>query len=257
MKPFKLTLASLIFLAVGLGANVWAGQFGTPQPIGENDNWSIGVGYFFNQEKVGIDDTDYTLQQNLTYLQAARSFGNFEVYLRGGSSDMLVEDYFKSDSPALITSKNDYDSDMIPFCTAGLKGFFPVDDILGVGGFIQGTYFLGKFKDDMTGSDASIPFFASTEIKNMYNISLGWALQAKLPYSIKVYAGPYLYWTRADVTDTFTAPSPSASYDASVKNKNNFGAYAGASFSVKGLTVNIEGQFSERASGGALLSYSF
>lgn len=264
MKFVKFIFSALITLSIGLCANAWAagGQFGASQPIADKDGWTIGAGYFFNHEQVKIYDTYHNMQQNLAYAQATKSFatassGNYEIYGRIGSADLLLGNYFKSDSPDMATSKNDLDSDTLPFATVGLKAFFPATDILGVGGFIQGTYFFGKFKDDMNGAYKGVPFFSSTEVDNMYNISLGWSVQAKLPYDIKVYAGPSLSWTRADVTDSPKIPTPTT-MDSSLKNKSNFGAFAGASFqTLKWLDINIEGQFSDKVSCGASVSFIF
>jgi len=254
MKLFKWAFAILTVLTVGLYANAWAEQFGAPQPAANMDGWSIGTGYYFHQEKVEISGKDYTMKINQVYVQGTRSFGNFELYLRGGWADMQMDGFFNSGNPAVTTSKSDLDSDCDGFGTLGLKAFFPVDRKFGFGVFAQGTYYFTRFEDDETGYDHGVPFFMKGTVKNMTNVNVGASLQARLPYDFTVYAGPYAYWTHADVT---YANNLYDSFETSLSNNIYFGGYAGASFTVKGLTINVEGRLSDKASGGAMLSYSF
>lgn len=255
MKSFGFKFMLLVVLTIGLSGNVWAGQFGTPQPAGEKDGWSMGAGYFLYRDKLDFGNSTYNLKQNQFYVQAARVLGRFEIYLRGGMADMDLDHVFGPKTAGDAASKSTFESDSSSLLSAGLKGSYQLNRTFAVGGFVDGTVFPDHFKDDMHGSDSEGSFTQWFKVKNMYNINLGASLQAEIPHGIKLYAGPYAYWTHADATYRDSRYSPVSS---SLKNKSHYGGFAGASFGLSGgLILSIETQVSEKISGATMITYCF
>ena len=80
-----------------------------------------------------------------------------------------------------------------------------------------------------------------------------------LPYGVKLYAGPYVYYSEAKVS---LAPKiPGLEYAAgniSVENKSIAGGFAGIDIPLaKGFRLNVEGQYSDRFSAGAAVIYTY
>ncbi len=260
MKKHWIILVFVICSTFIFDTTIQAGQFGPPEPASKDTNgWSFGVGYFFYQDKIG-DETFSKIQQHQIYLEVSKSIARyFEVYLRFGGADATGKDIFISDDPTVTFDKSDFDGDWRPFETLGLKGYYPVSNIFGVGVFAQGTYYFDSYKDTLTGTIAGIPFSAQFEFKNWWNFTCGAALQAKLPYDILVYAGPYFFWSEITAGSTISALGTTyANDDSTLRNESHAGGYLGLVLPVtKQFKVNLEGQYSKELSGGILASYSF
>jgi hypothetical protein len=261
MKKLGITLAFVICSAFIFSMDIHAGQFGPPEPVSKDANgWSLGVGYFFYQDKFGNDEGYNKIRQHQIYLEASKSIARyFEVYLRLGGADATVKDAFISDDPSVSFDKTDYDGGWKPFETLGFKGYYPVSDMFGIGAFAQGTYYFGSFKDSITGSIGGIGFSANFEFKNWWNFTCGTALQAKLPHDILVYAGPYFFWSEITSSSSITALGTTyGNEDSILRNESHVGGYLGLVLPVtRQFRFNIEGQYSREFSGGITASYSF
>lgn len=261
MKKFGLILAFVIFSTFIFSTALHAGQFGPPEPASKDTNgWSFGVGYFFYQDKIGGDDGYNKIRQHQIYLEASKSIARyFEVYLRFGGANATLKDIFTSDDPSVSFDKTDYDGGWRPFETLGLKGYFPVSDMFGIGAFAQGTYYFGSFKDSFGGTIGGTGFSADFELKDWWNFTCGAALQAKLPHDILVYAGPYFFWSEITVSSSITALGTSYyNGESTLRDESHVGGYLGLVLPVtKQFRFNIEGQYSKELSGGITVSYSF
>ena len=52
----------------------WAGQFGAPQPIANENGFALGVGYFYSQNKMELSDNyvgDFKMVRNEIYIQVS------------------------------------------------------------------------------------------------------------------------------------------------------------------------------------------
>jgi hypothetical protein len=250
--------ALLIFATAGTAAT--SGLFGAPQTVSREDgglNTTIGYSYHEDKYKNG---TDHIFRQNQVYSQVAYGGQNiWEIYGRIGISDLKISDAFNSTVASTITTKNDFADNWKFFGALGAKGFLPINKIFGVGAFIQGTYYFSDFTDNVAGTDTGTPFTAGLKVKNMWDVNFGIGFQATIPYNIKLYAGPYVYYSEAKICLSTNTPGlPFGTNDALMKNSSLAGGFIGADIPlIKGFRLNIEGQYSERFSAGAAISYTY
>jgi hypothetical protein len=236
------------------------GPFGTPEPISrETGGLHTAIGYWFHEDKYK-NGTCHSIRQNQIYSEAGYGFKRYlDIYGRIGVSDLKIFDAFNSYSPLTVSFNSDFKENWKFFGTLGVKGFFPVNNYFGLGTFIQGTYYFDKFYDNVWGVDDGTPFTAELKIKHLWDISFGIGAQATLPYEIKLYIGPYAYFSeaRASLVPVVTNLNFGAG-ETTIKNKTNMGGYAGAFIPLtKGFKLNIEGQYSEKFSAGAAISYTY
>jgi hypothetical protein len=83
--------------------------------------------------------------------------------------------------------------------------------------------------------------------------------QLTAPLNIKLYAGPYVYYSEAKASlDTNIPGIEYAAGNVSIRNKSIAGGFAGVNIPLlKGFQLNIEGQYSERLSAGVAISYTY
>ncbi|MDD4997972.1 MAG: hypothetical protein PHI99_07455 [Syntrophales bacterium] len=234
----------LLLLTVG---TVLGGQFGPPEPRAKG--FHIGAGYWYNEDKLKVNDSDFKIKHNQAYVELGQSFSNAEVIARVGTSDAKAEDL--SDT-------------WKPFGTLGLKAYFPLGKNFGIGPVIQGTYYFGDLKDNVTlRSSGGSTVVAELKIKDYWDLRGGLALQANITPQAKIYAGPFAYYTEskleASLPPGYVWVRTMTSVDsATAKSKSNFGGFLGFDLSVtKEFRINFEGQYSEYFSGGGSLSYLF
>lgn len=237
------------------------GPFGAPQPISkEAGGLHTAIGYWFHEDKYE-NGTDYLImRQNQIYSEAGYGFQRYgDVYARVGISDFKIFNAFSSSNALTVTSKNDFNEHWKLFGTLGVKGFYPINNYFGIGAFIQGTYYFGKFSDNIIGTDNGIPFITELRIKNLWDVNSGVGIQATVPYGIKLYIGPYAYYSEAKVSALYNISGLRfGAEEVTIKNKTDLGGYAGVFMPLgKGFQINIEGQYSERLSAGAAVTYSY
>jgi ABC-type polar amino acid transport system ATPase subunit len=165
-------------------------------------------------------------------------------------------DVFSSTDASTTTDKNNFEENWKFFGTLGAKGFYPINKTFGIGAFIQGTYYFSNFTDDVAGTSGITPFTTDLKVKNLFDVNFGVGFQATVPYGIKLYAGPYIYYSEAKVS--LAANIPGLEYAAgnvSIENKSIAGGFAGIDIPLaKGFRLNVEGQYSDRFSAGNLIS---
>lgn len=172
---------------------------------------------------------------------------------------MKVADAFRPTDALTAASKNNFDDNWKMFGTLGVKGFYPFNRIFGVGAFIQGSYYFRDFKDRAAGTRNGTPFAAELKVKDLWDVNFGVGFQAKVPSDIRLYIGPYVYYSEATISPTTNMPGLEFSAgDVRIKNKTAAGGFAGVDLPLsRGFRLNIEGQFSEKFAVGAALSYSY
>jgi hypothetical protein len=261
MKNFlSIALTVLLFFSINATAAA-AGLFGAPQTVSkEAGGLNTAVGYWYHEDTY-TNGVDHIIRQNEVYSQAAYGAKNiWEIYARLGVSDLKIFDVFSSTDAFTTTNKNDFAENWKFFSTLGAKGFYPINKTFGIGAFIQGTYYFSNFTDDVAGTNNnSGPFTTDLKVKNLFDVNFGVGFQATIPYGIKLYAGPYIYYSEAKVS--LAANIPGLEYAAgnvSIENKSIAGGFAGIDIPLaKGFRLNVEGQYSDRFSTGAAISYTY
>ena len=237
-----------------------SGLFGSPQSIArDTGGLHTGIGYWYQEDKYNAG-TDYLVRRNQLYSEVGYGTKNYwDIYARVGITDLNVTGAFNSTSAATITGKTDFEENTNYFGTLGTKGFYPFDKRFGIGAFIQGTYFFRDSTDYAVGTRNGAPFAVELRLQNLWDVNLGIGLQATVPYGIKLYLGPYGSYGEARVSPSPLAAGVAlASGTTTIKNKMNFGGFTGIEVPLaKGFRLNVEGQYAERLSGGAAVTYSY
>mgnify|MGYP000904964129 CR=1 FL=1 len=258
----RLTRISLIFFLVAAfhPCALAGGMFGPPQTISRiagGLNTSIGYRYHTDTYK---NHYHHKMKQNVIYSQVAWGMsGIWEVYGRLGFADMRMPDMFLYGPSVVDNYEKDFRDTWHFMGTAGAKVFYPVNRFFGLGAFIQGSFNPGKYTDETILHDNGSPILAKLKIKNMWDINFGGGLQFTLPYDIRTYAGPFVYFARADARMSHNIPGlPFGTEKTFLKNKSPGGGYFGADIPlIRGFRLNIEGQYTSRFSAGAAISYVY
>ncbi|HDQ04666.1 MAG TPA: hypothetical protein ENN23_08935 [Deltaproteobacteria bacterium] len=249
----------LVLIAVPAFA-LAGGPFGAPAPLCQDDSGlHTSAGYWFGQTKYK-KPSGVLMRQNQIYSEAGYAIKKYgDIYVRVGASDFKITDAFASLSAATVTNKNDFNDEANVFGTLGVKGFYPVNNVFGLGMFMQGTFYFGNVRDKVYGIETGEPFALELKLKNLWNISGGFGLQISAPLGIKLYAGTYGYYTEATVYPRVNiAGLPFSSGREKIKSKTNWGGYTGLYAPLgKGFGLNVEGQYSERLSAGVAVTYTY
>ena len=247
-----------ILLAVN-GTAAGGGLFGPPQSISkEAGGLNTGIGYWVHEDKYK-NDTEWVTRQNQIFSQLGYGTQTWELYGRVGISDLKILDAFSSTQGSAATSKNDFQDNGEFFGTLGAKGFYPFNKAFGIGAFVQGSYYFTDFTDDVSGSFNGVPFRANLKVKNLWDVNLGIGFQATVPFGIKLYIGPYAYYSEAKTSLSQNIPGLKFEPgDGAIKNTTNLGGFAGVDVPLaKGFHLNVEGQYSEKFSVGVAVTYSY
>jgi hypothetical protein len=254
-----LTVACVLCLTFSLPAFA-AGLFGPPQtPSKTTGGLNTAVAYSY-AEDVFKTTSDFVLKRHHIYSQAAYGKnGLWEVYGRLGVSDLKIAAAFRSMNALTTTSRTDFEENWKFFGTLGAKAFYPATRFVGVGAFIQGTYHFSNYTDSVPGAYLGAPFEADLKIKNLWDIQGGLNLQVTLPYDIKIYTGPFAYYSDADAVLSVDRPGLSFTpQKTALQNKSKTGAFGGVDIPLaKGFRLTLEGQVSERLSIGAAETYIY
>jgi hypothetical protein len=243
MKRRAALIAVLLLLLLAGGA--LAGPFGSPQPEGKEDQFSLGVGYFHNATEWkpgGGNFGNVSIRQNQAYLQASFAGSSFSesgaAFFRVGGADFDDGQGFKDGYK--------------PFGTVGFKDvWFDGNDLpFQLGTILQGSYCPG-YKAEQTFLPGSP---VSAKVKSIWDVSLGVAAQKRMSEEIRLYVGPQVFYGRAKVERIVSGRAESAMF----QEKSLFGGFGGAMVSLsRGLTLTVEGQYRSRISGGISTSYTF
>ncbi len=216
-----------------------AGLFGAPQTVSRDDGGlNTAIGYRYHED-VYNDAADIRFRQNEVYSQVAYGAKNtWETYARIGMADLKIEDVFKDNETF--------------FATLGAKAFYPLNDKFGIGAFVQGTYYLNDFNDKISRN-------RKIEIDHLWDVNCGIGFQMTLPRGTRLYAGPYVYYSETEMS--LSSRKATLGYkagDYSMENKSPAGGFAGLDIPLaKGFRLNVEGQYADRFSAGAAISYTY
>jgi hypothetical protein len=256
----KIIFHFIFVFVLGVPAAAISGGFGAPQPVcRETGGLHTAIGYWYG-ENVYENGVTNVVRQNQIYSEAGYGFGMYmDVYARIGVSDLKMLDAFRSGIVTTFTNKSNFKDNWKIFGTLGAKGFYPLNDIFGVGVFFQGTCYFDDFSDGVAGRESGRLFLSELDIENYWEVNAGIGLQAAIPYGIKLYCGPYGYYFQARVSPLFNiAGLPFVTGDGKIKNKTKWGGYGGIVVPLgKGFQINVEGQYSERFSVGAAAIYMY
>ena len=226
-----------------------AGQFGAPEPAATSGYFSVGGGYFYNSDNLELSSNsqDYNFTQNQAYLQLGVAYKQIEFYIRGGAADIEFENAFPN---------GNFNDDFKAFGTMGVKGFFDITKYFGIGLFAQGSLF-STYESQSTGLVGGVSTTIKMEIKSLSEVDVGLMIQGKIE-NICLYAGPFLYWTHADLETTTTRLGLSSSSSTNLDQTNNLGVVAGIRIPIYGkINLEIEGQYRQEFSAGGAITYSF
>lgn len=258
-KILKFTTIVFLILFLISGTAAAGGLFGPPQPLSRKDGGlNTSIGYAHHEDKFENGE-EYVIRQNQIYSQAAWGASNlWEVYGRIGIADLEIDDAFRS-TGSTTSSRLDFEDRENIFGTLGAKVFYPLRKTLGIGIFIQGSYFFSDFRDKVSGISNGGFYTTELKVKNIWDIESGIGLQAVGPCGIKLYAGPYVYYSEADVSPSRSiAGLRLAAGEGTIKNRREAGGFAGILVPLgKGFHLNMEGRYSEKFSAGIAVSYTY
>lgn len=258
-KHLKVILIAAFLLFTVQGMADADGPFGPPQSISrETGGLHTGIGYWYHEDKYQ-NDTEWVTRQNQIFSQLGYGTKTWGIYGRVGVADLKILDAFRSAPSLATTSKNDFEDSGDFFGMLGTKGFYPFNKTLGIGAFVQGSYYFTDFTDDVSGSFKGVPFRANLKVENLWDVQGGIGFQATVPYGIKLYVGPYAYYSEAQTSHSQNIPILKVETgEATIKSTTNLGGFIGLDVPLaKGFHLNVEGQFSERFSVGAVVTYSY
>ena len=236
------------------------GPFGAPQPIArEAGGLHTAIGYW-HHEDIYKNGAEFVTRQDQVYSEAGYGAQNrWDIYGRIGVANLKIQDAFSSSSALTTTSNNDFDENWKFFGTLGAKVFYPFSKTFGMGAFVQGSYSFNSLKDDVSGTNGGAPYRAVLSVNDLWDVNFGIGFQATIPFGIRLYAGPYVYYSEATASLSANVPGLQFSTaDTTIKNKTNTGGFAGIDLPLaKGFRMNVEGQYSERLSAGGAITYTY
>lgn len=223
MNRFHLMAISLAFLLI-TSTPALAAQFGPAQPVTNQGELSVGVGFLYHQA-----DWERNLDVTQTRVYAQLSYGllrNWEIYGQLGAADLEIDN----------TPVRDFSDGFRPFAGGGIRGLLVERRPVTLGAFVQGAVF-SEFKD------------GNRRVEDQYEINGGFALQTVLEGAI-LYGGPFFYLHRSDVT----VPG----FSGRVDEDGNLGGFIGIRWPLKnGTAIELEAQVKTKASVGGALHFVF
>lgn len=260
LKYIAFLLAAAFLVPAFCSTAQAGGLFGPMQTVSRTaGGLHTAIAYQY-AEDIFEGSSDYVVRQNQIYSQAAYGAADmWEVYGRIGISDLKISDAFKSSDALTSTEKDCFEENWKFFGSLGAKAYYPMTGGLGIGGFVQGTYHVSSYSDRITGVHDGTPFDADLKIKNLWDIRGGIGLQAMLPWKVKLYGGPYVYYAEAEATlSSNIAGLELGVRETRLENKSAAGGFFGADIPLaKGFRLNLEGQYARRLSLGAAVTYTY
>lgn len=259
IKRVAVAAISAIILLIGLGPAFAGGPFGPPQPVSkEKGGLYTGIGYGYREDEYQ-NGSEHVFRQNQVYSHLAYGAKNWEFFGRIGISDLKISDAFRSTRTSTTTSKNDFEDNWKFFGTLGGKGYYPFTRTFGMGAFLLGSYHFKSFTDRVSGTQDGLPFSGDLEVENFWDVNFGLGLQATVPHGIRLYIGPYVYYSEAKISMFRAVPGlNSDGKRITVHNRTKVGGFTGFDLPLaRGFHLNVEGQYSERFSFGAVVTFSY
>lgn len=259
-KNFRLILIVAIVFLTAPGMAAAGGPFGPPQPTVKGaGGLHTGIGYWFHEDRYQ-DGTDLLIRQNQVYSELAYgSQKGWEVYGRIGVSDLKASGAFGSTDGATTTDRDDLREHWKFFGTLGAKGFYAFNKTFGMGAFVQGSAYFSDFTDNISGIRSGTPFSLEMRVKNLWDVNAGIGFQATLPCGTRIYAGPYVGYSEFKLTPSANITGLAfTSGETTLNNKTRVGGFAGIEVPLaKGFRLDVEGQYAERMSMGAAITYTY
>ena len=232
MSKSALYLAILLMFISAVPAS--AGVLGPANP--ENGKgFSLGTGLFFTR---GEYEGKFKFDQLQGFGQINVGFSdNFGFYLRGGASDLDIQDAF-------LDGK--FEDGYRPFGTLGVKALLYNPKPIGLGFVLEGTYFMDH-RDQGTRGDNP---FSQIIFRNEYEINGAIVIQTVIEGGT-LYGGPLFYYRKSDLLID--------GFKDSIEEASNFGGLIGVSWPLMkgGLTFDLEAQFKTKISYGGSVNFSF
>ncbi len=246
-------------LSVLHGAAAAGGPFGPPQPVSrEAGGLHTGIGYEHREDRYRNGMVS-TIKQHQIFSELGYGTVNYGIYGRVGVSDLKIPGAFRSSQASVTTSGDDLEDNRKFFGALGGQGFYPFNKSFGIGAFFQGTYFFEDFKDDISGTLDGVPVTTALKVEKLWDVNFGIGIQAAVSREIKLYAGPYLYYSQAEISSSGNIPGlPFPTGGVTVRNKTNVGGFAGIDVPlVRGFHLIAEVQYSEKFSAGTTVAYTY
>lgn len=261
MKSLGILVMIVFVVLLAPASAVAGGPFGPPEPLVKGaKGLHTGIGYWFQEDRY-VNGMEHVSRQNQFYSELGYgSRTGWEVTARVGMSDFKLTDAFGSSTASTATAKKDFEESGNFFGTVTAKGFYPFSQRFGMGAFVQGSYYFSDFNDTVAGTRNGVPFSVGLRIKNLWDVNFGMGLQATIPGDIKMYIGPYLYYSEFKVSPSVAVAglSLASEGDTILRNKTAFGGFAGIEVPLaKGFRLNLEGQYTERLSAGVAIIYLY
>jgi hypothetical protein len=241
------------------GTSAAGGLFGPPQSVSrEEGGLHTAIGYDYHEDQYQ-NDTKHVIRQNQVYSELGYGAQTWDVYGRIGVSDLKIFDAFRPTQGSTTTSKNDFKDYWRLFGSLGGKAFYPLNQTFGIGAFMRGSYYFRDFTDGVSGTHNGTGFTSELKVKNLWDVNFGLGFQAKVINDIKLYLGPYIYYSEARISPSGNLSGlPFSAGDVTVHNRTPIGGFTGIDVPLaKGFHLNVEGQYSQRASVGAAVTYSY
>jgi hypothetical protein len=236
-----------------------AGPFGPPQPLSrEAAGLQTAFGYWYHEDEYE-NGRENVIRQNQIYSQLGYGARNWMIYGRIGGADLSISDAFRSNQASTSTSDSDFEGNWKLFGTLGAKGFYPFNTVFGIGVFLQGSYAFGDYTDQVSGNYNGTPFSAELKAENLWDVNFGIGFQATAPKDIKLYVGPFFYYSEARMSQSANVPGLEFSAgNSTIQNETKAGGFAGVDVPLgRGFRLNVEGQYSARFSVGAAVTFSY
>jgi len=218
-----------------------------------------GIGYWFHEDRYP-NGAELLIRQNQVYSELGYGSQNgWELYARVGMSDLKAVDAFRSTDASTTTTGTDFQEHGKFFGTLGAKGFYPFNKTFGMGAFVQGSYSFSDFTDPVSGARNGAPFSLELRVKNLWDVNAGIGFQAALSCGARIYAGPYVRYSEATVSPSANVAGLAfTSSETTLSNKTRIGGFSGIEIPLaKGFRLDVEGQYSERISAGAAVTYTY
>lgn len=258
----KCCIFALIGLLMFSSGVVWAGQFGAPEPMANPGKFSVGIGAFYSSEKLKASDdgflggADFWQKTRFTtsegYVQG--SFGivkNWEIFGRLGGAQMFVSDAFNFNSYT-----DDFKDRWNLYGTLGVKGVVWSSGPFSVGPVFHASYY-DRFKDSTAGTIGGNYVNMNYEVSEIWDMNLGVSVQAKFS-GVTFFAGPFVYWRNAVSNLEITSGGRFGSDSTRYVSENNVGGFGGVRIPImKNFAIEVEGQYTNMFSAGALAVYKF
>jgi hypothetical protein len=211
----------------------------------------LGLGYSHTDAKWEDNGSfsDLEIRQNKFFGQAGYGLGNHWVtYLRAGVST--------HDADNVFLSGEDFTGEkVVPFVTVGANGPFIQGEVLSIGPFVQGSYYLGENEDTNT----------TTAVTEKVTLDEMWEARAGLGFQIELegaqlYGGPMYYISKADIESSSVdlATGQPGILAKTAEEEDNFGMVFGIQWRLReDVTLDLEAQLRSSFDIGLVVNRKF